>query len=258
LGFPALDEDQGGSSARVWLRGREPSPAPEAAPKASGSLEVQVDRLVVDSQPMTLKTRWRLIVAGPDREASVEGFELPGTTPTRLESPLPARLAGGELRIQVSAGVHDVFIDSRLRGPANELGPASGLFGPERWAFVRQPHLRQVEVSGAPQIDQSLVDVRWAQPPVAALEPGALDSWPGLMREYTIYEVSQGESLKFDEIRRGDPEPGPDMLDLSRRCWLDYDGRGLTCRDRLEGYMRRQWHLSVDEPFVLGQASLDG
>ncbi|MDR2456557.1 MAG: hypothetical protein LBE49_08200, partial [Deltaproteobacteria bacterium] len=56
----------------------------------------------------------------------------------------------------------------------------------------------------------------------------------------------------------GDPEPSPDNLMLDRRCWLDYDGRGLTCRDTLTGTMRRNFHLSVDQPFSLGQATLNG
>ena len=258
LSHPVLDADPAQGVARVWLKRKA---APTMAPAVEGNrLDVQIDRLLVDSQPMSIRTRLRLIVAGASREETITDWGLAGAIPTRLDSPLPARVIGSDLRVQVSPGVHDVFIDARMSGPIKSLGPVSGKFAPERWAFAAQPWLRQVEVSGGVQIDKSLVEIRWSEPPATAIDQAADPRYRdrNLLRDYVTYELSEGESLSFAEIRRGDPEPGPDSLNLERRCWLDFDGKGLTCRDNLHGVMRRQWHLSADKPFTLGQASLNG
>jgi hypothetical protein len=258
LSFPALDEDPSRGVVRIWLKGRESAPAP-AQEREGNRLTVQVDRLIVDSQPMSYRTRLRLIVTGTSREETIKEPLLPDSVPAFLQSPLPARIVGGDLRAQVSPGVHDIFIDSRLKERSGSIGPASGRFGVERWAFVARPYLRQVEVSGAPQIDNSLVDVVWDALPITSLDFSASRrDQEAIFRDFVTYELREGESLDFTEIRRGDPEPSPDNLMLDRRCWLDYDGSGLTCRDTLTGTMRRNFHLSVDKPFSLGQATLNG
>ncbi|MDR2456644.1 MAG: hypothetical protein LBE49_08650, partial [Deltaproteobacteria bacterium] len=154
LSFPALDEEPSRGVARIWLKGRESAPAPSQEQEGN-RLAVQVDRLVVDSLPMSYRTRLRLIVTGTSREETIKDPLLPDSVPAFLQSALPARIVGGDLRAQVSPGVHDIFIDSRLKERSDSIGPASGRFGVERWAFVARPYLRQVEVSGAPQIDNS-------------------------------------------------------------------------------------------------------
>ncbi|MDR3204405.1 MAG: hypothetical protein LBV23_06640 [Deltaproteobacteria bacterium] len=259
VGFPTLDDDFSNFSARLWLKKTNPPAAVVSTPSATqNSLKVQIDRLAVDSQPLALTTRVRLTVSGNPREELIENISLPGLRPLYLNSPLPARLTAQGLRIQVKAGIYDVFIDSNLTSPANRLGPVPEGRGPERWAFVQQPYLRQVEVLGANQIDPSQVEPFWPQPPLAALDPLSASALFLEPQSLPIYELAPGQSLEFKVLRLGDPEPGPDLLSLKRECWLDYNGRGLSCSDKLTGQMRRNWCLTVDSPYDLAQASLNG
>ncbi|MDR2443653.1 MAG: hypothetical protein LBE31_09055, partial [Deltaproteobacteria bacterium] len=151
FGFPAIDEDFSRGTARLWLVDRLKASQPQASETVSEDrfLRVKLDRLVVDSQPMSVKTRIRLSVGGNAREEVIGGLLPNGLTPVRLDSTLPARLTGEGLRVQVVAGVHDIFIDAIQKDRSDTLGPVSPLYGPESWAFAAQPHLRQVEVSGA-------------------------------------------------------------------------------------------------------------
>ncbi|MDR2367166.1 MAG: hypothetical protein LBF58_03510 [Deltaproteobacteria bacterium] len=258
--FPVLDENRADGTVSLWLDDKPAEgPAEDGAEAGQNGLRAQIDRLIVDTQPMTVITRVRLTVSGGVREELVREALLADTVPTSMDSPLPARLTGEGLRVQVSPGVHDVYVQARAGGRTDRLGPVGNLYGPETWTFVQQPTLRQVEVSGAPQVDPTMVELPW----------GDIYGWSRVrdddgnpmslkLSSLPIYQLEPGEALSFVTLRRGDPEPGPDILGLRRTCWLDYDGAGLTCRDRLRVSMSRSSHLAVEPPFALGQVSLNG
>ena len=261
LDFPPLEVDYRAGQTRLWLRQKAEEPQEvDPALAAVDRLTVNINRLIQDSQPMMIKSRFRLTVSGRPREVLLTEALLPETRATFLSSPLPAQLTPDGLRVRVKPGTYEIFLDSRSLGRSEEVGPVPGQAGPmaagleaedepvvedqagplEYWAFQAQTNLRLVEVSGATQIDPSQADI--------------YSSW----RQYPIYVLKPGQSLKFNTLRRGDAEPKPDDLKLSRECWLDYDGRGLSCRDRLSGTLSRQWHLNTSPPFTLAQASLGG
>ncbi|MDR1487844.1 MAG: hypothetical protein LBT62_07645 [Deltaproteobacteria bacterium] len=259
--FPIIDEDYANLTASLWLQGRTKPPTDEEIETRTTEtvpgdfLKIQIDRLVIDSQPIAVVTRLKLTSSGSTREELIKGLMLPETVPTYLSSSLPARLTAEGLRVQVQSGVHELFIESRAKGQLEDLGPVGDLYGPEKWAFVQMPHLRQVEIAGAPQVDPSQVDFTWDFRPKTNLD---VQSYNVDYRNLPIYALEAGDSLTFTTLRRGDPEPGPDQLSLRRQCWLDFSGKGFTCRDHLTGSLRRQWHLTIDEPFALGQASQNG
>jgi hypothetical protein len=240
--FP-YQEPHNQNSVAYWLKDaqkpgvNQPKSASEAQTEAD-HLDYSIDRLIIDDQPMSVVARIRLTVSGRDREEIIDPILLPGSLPTKIVSPLPTRLANRGLRVQVRPGVHDIFLSARLTGQVEKLGPVRGPHGAENWAVKLNPTLRQVNVSGAPQIDASQLSLPWKGLP--------------------IYALQTDESLTLRTLRRGDPEPGPNQLFLNRICWLDYDGQGLSCRDQLNGLMRRDWRLSADPPLVLGQANVNG
>ena len=241
LDFPALDVDYAREQARLWLQSRVEETPVSVETGQADSLTVTVSRLIQDSQPMMVKSRFRLTVSGQPREIMLDQILLPETRATYLSSPLPAQLTGQGLRVRVKPGIHEIILDSRSLGHSESLGPVpENADRPEYWAYQAQPQLRLAEISGAAQIDPSQADI---YPP-----------WRGM----PVYLMEPGQSLNFNTIRRGDPEPPPDRLNLARECWLDYNGKGLSCRDRLTGTLNRQWSLSAVEPFVLAQASLAG
>ncbi|MDR1043723.1 MAG: hypothetical protein LBP33_01205 [Candidatus Adiutrix sp.] len=240
LDFPPLETDYASGQTRLWLKEKEGRP-PEAETGPADRFTVAVTRLLQDSQPMMINSRLKLRVSGQPREVLLNNALLPGTQATFLSSPLPARLSPEGLRVRVKPGLYELRLDSRSLNQSESLGPvAADASDPEYWAFQAQNQLRLAEISGAEQIDVSQADI------------------PSDWRSLPIYRLPPGGSLEFKTIRRGDPEPPPDRLQLARECWLDYDGGGLSCHDRLSGALSRQRHLNTSEPFTLASASLDG
>ena len=237
VAFPDLD-----ASGALWLGERRAAAA--KAPTIEDRLTVQVFRHLDDDMPLRLTTRIRLDVSGQHREVVIGPGLLPGFVPLALKAPLPARLeADGKIRAQVRPGNWTIDLVARHGGPLETLKrPASA--GPwpktEVWVFQAREALRVVEISGAPAID----------PRQTAL-PKAWQSLPA-------YGLAAGGQLTFKTTRRGDPEPAPDSLKLSRTLWLDFDGKGYSARDTISGKMNAGWRLEMVPPFALGRVAANG
>ncbi|MBN1276767.1 MAG: hypothetical protein JXA35_04680 [Deltaproteobacteria bacterium] len=228
--FPMLDKD-----GRLWLKKREKSVSTEDA------LETNIFRLVDDDIPMQVITRLQLNVSGQAREIHLRDVLLQASVPTGIESPLPARIGPeGDLLVQVRPGRWQIQINSRFIGPVFEIGPMAGSYGQEIWSFRSRNHLRMVQVTGVPSIDPSRTDV------------------PGDWKTLPAYVMKPDSTISFRELRRGDPEPVPDSLNLHRTWWLDFDGRGFTVQDRLTGTMSRQWYLAMNPPGIPGRVAVNG
>ncbi|MDR3154478.1 MAG: hypothetical protein LBW85_09500 [Deltaproteobacteria bacterium] len=181
--------------------------------------------------------------AGPGaaaEEGSAAPHEAAGDSPADAAGGAAAE-AASETSEKAAKGTPAKAADEAPAGgmlPPLRLGPVSGSFGQEYWAFAADPALRQAEVTGALQVDASQADIPW--------------------KDFPVYALDAGDILTITTVRRGDPDPGPNLLQLDRTCWLDYSGEGLTCRDSLTGQMRRDWRLTVDPPFELGEATMNG
>jgi hypothetical protein len=81
---------------------------------------------------------------------------------------------------------------------------------------------------------------------------------PNEWKHLPAYRVRPGETIAFEEQRRGDAEPAPDQLSLRRDIWLDFDGKGYTFRDLMTGTVVRSSRLEMDPPIRLGRVSVDG
>ncbi|MGL4208553.1 MAG: hypothetical protein ACRCTY_04120, partial [Candidatus Adiutrix sp.] len=237
INFPTLEKGAQNGATRLWLQKNQNIEAENQTEELEDSLRVEINRLIEDSQPITIITRLKLSVSGQPREVLLNILP-PNTKAIALSSPLAAQMAENGLRVQVKPGVYEIFLTSRATGFIDSLGPVQGAFT-EYWAFSARPDLRLVEISGARQIDSSQIDIY--QP------------W----QNFPIYVLGEGEGLTFNTIKRAGPDSAPDKLALNRECWLDYDGRGLSCRDELTGTMNSKWHLNVSKPFDLAQISLD-
>jgi hypothetical protein len=222
----------------LWLRRAE-------QPTGGGeALRVQVFRKLTDGIPQWLETRLALEVAGKAREVEFPGALLPGSAPVAIQGDLPARLdARGKLRVQVRAGSFAVTLLSRLETRVEALAPAAAEEPwPERevWVFAADEHLREVQPGGAPAVDPSRTDL------------------PQEWRTLPAFLVDASQKLTLAEVRRGQPEAGPDKLALQRELWLDVDGGGYTVRDSLSGTLGRTTRLDLDKPGSLGRVSVGG
>jgi hypothetical protein len=228
--FPLLDKQ-----GRLWLQKRRRPPTQEER------LEVRIYRLLSDTIPMRMENHLKINVSGQPREIKLEGVLLNGSIPMSVNSPLPARIGtDGRLMIQARAGRWEITVLTRLEGPVHKIGPLENPYGQEIWAFRSQNHLRMVKLLGIPSIDPNQTDI------------------PPKWKKFPAFVVKTGDTMTLKEIRRGDPDPGPDRLDLKRTWWLDFDGKGLTIRDSVKGTMSRQWYLAMNPPCLLGRVSVDG
>jgi len=233
------------AQGRLWLQKR-------ASPSGGEQSQVQVvvHRRVIDEIPLRLRTRVALRVSGVSREV-VLGHALPGGfVPMSLQSPLPARVdPDGRLRVQVRPGDWVLHLDARHEGVATELaaplqesaGADDGAWdADEVWVFDARPHLRRVEVQGGALLDPSRTTL------------------PADWQRFPAYLMKPGQPIRLVEQRRGDSDPSPDTLELSREFWLDFDGGGYTVRDIIHGSIRRGSRLEVDSRLDLGRVSLNG
>lgn len=231
--FPNRDEN-----GALWLQS-------EASEAMGDQLELTVHRKLADDVPMELVTRLSLNVAGKSREVLL-GKVLPAEfVALNLESPLPARLEpDGHLRVQVRPGTWTLTLTARSRGPVQSITRPSpeGIWreGNEVWTFEAKNDLRIVSLDGAPPID-----------------PGQT-SLPQEWRSFPAFAVGAGGTLSFHERQRGDANPSPDRLHVSRSLWLDFSGDGFTFRDSIRGELNRSWRLEVGPGVDLGRVSVAG
>lgn len=227
---PMFDE-----KGRLWLRKRT------AASSQEDRMDVKVFRLFDDTIPMQVTNLFRLSISGQAREIKLDRPLLDGSIPMSIQSTLPARVgSAGDIVLQGRPGRFEVTLISRFVGQMSQLGPALAPYGEETWAFRHQSDLRMVQLEGLPGTDPKQTDAPrdWEQLPT--------------------FLAPQNGILTIKELRRGDPEPAPDQLQLRRTWWLDFDGGGFTIRDQIDGTMSRQWALAMNRPGALGRVSIDG
>ena len=222
---------------RGWLRLQDQ----DGAAGREGTFSAAVYRLIEDDIPMRVVTRILLQVSGRPREIRLASLLPAAGTVMTINSPLPVRFGNQrDLLVQARPGRWDVRVTVRMPGPVNRLAAGTGDFGEEIWSFKAFNHLRMVNVSGAPTVEPS----RTQMP----------DAWKHL----PAYQLPPGGALAFETVRRGDPDPAPDQLELQRNWWLDFDGSGFTLHDRLSGTLSRTWHLAMNAPVELGRVAVDG
>jgi len=229
-------------NGQLWLKASDTGlRKPE---NIQNSLDIQVFRKIIDDVPLQVLSRLELEVSGEQREARLALPLLEGFIPLQLISPLPARLEpDGQLLLQLRPGRWQIDILARATQElnalpfktANEAWPQT-----EIWTFDARPQLRVVEIENLSAIDPSQSNL------------------PADWKHLPAYGVSRGQAMSFKLIRRGDPEPEPNQLELTRRLWLDFDGDAYTANDTITGRMTRGWRLNALPQTQLGKVSLDG
>ncbi len=222
----------------VWLQ-------KTAKNEEGDALEFVVHRKVSDDIPLLLTTRIELHASGKNREALLGRALPPGFVPLSLESPIPARLEpDGHIRVQLRPGVFTLELVARGEGPVSKLarpkpeGPWRE--GDEVWVFDARADLRVVTVEGVPSIDPSQTTLP--------------DEWKRL----PAYPMKLGDTLTLEERRRGDADPPQNQLSLTRRLWLDFDGKGFTVSDSLQGTLSRDSRLTMADSTTLGRVAING
>ncbi len=228
---PVLDDKQ-----NLWIRKRAP-----AGRQARAGMQAYVVRLVRDTIPMRLITVVGLEVSGPPRKELLKPLLPENAIPMALDSALPVRLdKAGRMEVQLRPGSWQIRIEARMPGPVYNLAPPGLPYGDEVWAFEAHRRLRSVKVEGAALVEPSRTHLP--------------ENW----RRFPAYLITRGSALVFKQLRRGASRPTADRLRLERDWWLDFDGKGFTVHDRIEGRLSRQWSLAMNRPAKLGRVAVRG
>jgi hypothetical protein len=228
------------AEGRVWLR-----QAPQEA-QSGDALTVHTTRLIDDQVPLQMSTQFELAIAGKARDLVLPAALLHGMVPVAIESVLPARLQeGGKIVVQARPGNFTVLVRARLMSPVQALTLPRAQAkdqdpGEEVWSFAAHNDVRLVSIEGVSSVDPRQVAM--------------LDAWRG----YPAYRMQAGDTMRLVQSRRGNPQPSPDSLSISRELWLDFDGQGMTVHDEISGTLSRSSRLDMAAPGALGRVSVDG
>lgn len=225
-------------NGKLWLK------SSRSASHQNNRLDLHIFRKVTDSIPLKIDTLIKVDVSGQQREVIISGALLKGFTASAVSSKLPAQIdKQGHLKIQVRAGQWTVSVTSFYPQEIHSI-PLSEFAQPwpenEIWVLDQQPHLRRINVPGKISIDANQTQL------------------PAQWKKYPAFQMKSGEQMDFEIIKRGDPEPEPDQLNLSKKIWLDFDGKGLTVNDKITGKLSRQWRLNASKDMIPGQVTLNG
>ncbi|MCH8958873.1 MAG: hypothetical protein IH835_05400 [Proteobacteria bacterium] len=198
---------------------------------------VEVYRLISDGVPTIVTTLIELNVSGPGREEVLGMALLPGHTPMRLDSELPARLeTDGRLRVQVRPGNWQLTLISRAESASNEIArsaPSEHWPAQEIWSYQPDNRLRVSAAEAASPVDPSQVGV------------------PERWRNFASFRLAADQSLRIIERQRGLSDQDANRLTLDRKLWLDFDGQDYTAQDLIRGQMRKDWRLDMLPPYRL-------
>jgi len=217
----------------------------ETTAQESDRIEIVVNRRVTDDIPLLVTTQLQINVSGSSREVLL-GRALPeGFVPMSFNSPFPLRLEpDGRLRLQVRPGTWTIMFMARHDGPVDTLKRQApgGLWaeGDETWVFEARPSLRQVLVEGVNGVDPQLT------------------SLPAEWKRLPAYAVGENDVMTLSPRSRGDSEPAPDDLHLTRTVWLDFEGTGYTVSDVVTGQLHRSWRLDMQPGTDLGRVVASG
>ena len=234
--YPRLD-DQG----RLWFQVQR-----QTEETIENRLTLQTYRLLSDQIPPVMTVFLKLDVSGAAREVTLGPiFSKDEFVPLSLNSDLPARVdQDGRLVVQLRPGQWTLTLKARHLGPLTALTftqPDDGYWPDQSiWSFQSQNQLRIVEISG-----------------VTAIDPQQT-SLPSSWRKFPAYRMTPGNTMTFQELKRGDADPAPDQLSLHRKIWLRFDGSGYTFQDQISGNKNSDWRLEMNPPIKLGKVEMDG
>jgi len=228
-------------NGQLWLHDQDIGQVKRAT--ESDNLELKVFRKITDEIPLLITTQIDINVSGAHREVLLGKALLDGFIPLSLNSALPARIeANGRLRIQIRPGHWVIKLTARSPDELSKLTlPRSAQPWPlsEIWVFDARHHIRVVEIKEIQSIDPRQTNLP--------------SSWLNL----PAYEMKPDSKMVFKTIRRGDPEPDPNKLNLTRDMWLDFKGTGYTINDTITGRMTQGWRIESQPELKIGRVTID-
>ncbi|MFM1902246.1 MAG: hypothetical protein RLZZ440_146, partial [Planctomycetota bacterium] len=222
----------------LWLR------RSRSTEQEQDQLSAQVYRVLEDGLPLWLRTEVELTVSGKSREEDLGSIVPAGWQVAWADGPIPVAIdAAGRLRAQVRAGTWRVRIDAFRTEDTREISYATDAVptvAEELVALQQRPELRATEFADAPPIDVNLT------------------TFPEQWRSLPVFRWNTSAPLRWNVKAAGGGLRQPDRFQISRRLWLDEDGRGITYEDTIRGECRAISRLDAAEDHRLEVVRIDG
>jgi len=222
----------------LWLR-RASSAAEE-----QDQVSAQVYRVLEDGLPIWLRTEVELTVSGKSREEDLGCIVPAGWQVAVADGPIPVALdATGRLRAQVRAGTWRIRIDAFRTEDTREIAYASETrptVAIELIALQSRPNLRATEFANATAVDVNLT------------------TFPEQWRSLPVFRWNTSAPLRWVVKNAGGGMRQPDRFRMSRRLWVDENGKDITYEDTIEGECRAISRLDAAEGHQLEVVRIDG
>ncbi len=209
------------------------------------NLDLRIFRRIQDDVPLKMLTRIEMDISGKERELHLDQALLENFRITQFNSDLPAKLEkDGSLRVQVKSGSWVIQILSQSQSPVNQIALKAAkentiAVDQEIWVFEQKPEIRNIQISGIAPIDPQQTQLP--------------EDWKFL----PAYLAEVNSPMMLEELQRGG-ESAKNQLTLSRKMWLDFNGKGFTVKDNITGELHQSWRLESQFPFMLQSAKADG
>ncbi|KAA3642130.1 MAG: hypothetical protein DWP95_05605, partial [Proteobacteria bacterium] len=209
--------------------------------KEANSLDMEVNRLIIDGHPMTMFLAIDLHVSGVARNERLGHVLGEHLQLTHVSGDLSAYVdANGDLWAQLQPGNSELFISMNINGWPSELSyQAKSDHWPEQeiWAYQDNKNIRITVAEGGSPINPEQSFSRWDQVP--------------------NFLINQGEVFSITEQKRGTLNQS-EQLNLYRKMWLSFDGTNYQTKDQITGEKMDSWRLNATAGYDLLNASSQG
>ncbi|VAW45462.1 hypothetical protein MNBD_GAMMA02-615 [hydrothermal vent metagenome] len=207
----------------------------------ANSLDIEVNRLIIDGHPMTLFMVIDLRVSGVARSEKLGRVIEPYLQITDVSGDLNAYVdQQGDLWAQLKPGSSELRISMNVNGWPSELKfTADGENWPKQeiWAYQDNKNIRLTQIEGVTAINPEQSSSLWDQVP--------------------NYLVNDGDTFVINEQKRGTLNQS-EQLSLNRQAWLSFSGEEFRTKDRITGGKFGSWRLNADNNHRLLSASSHG
>jgi hypothetical protein len=206
----------------------------------ANSLDMEVNRLIIDGHPMTVFVAIDLQVSGVARDENLGRILTDPYQITRVAGDYNAWVdPAGDLWVQLKPGYGEILISMNVLGWPEQLTfEATGEHWPQQeiWAYQDNKNIRLTQIEGVTPVNPEQAFSRWEEVP--------------------NYLLNQGDVLRINEQKRGTLNQNEQLI-LNRKIWLTYDGQSYRTKDQINGEKFGSWRLNANEGLQLLSAKSD-
>ncbi|MFC3195279.1 hypothetical protein ACFODZ_13580 [Marinicella sediminis] len=206
----------------------------------ANSLDIEVNRLIIDGHPMTVFVAIDLQVSGVARDENLGRILTDAYQITRVGGDYNAWVdPNGDLWAQLKPGYGEILVGMNILGWPDQLSfVATGDAWPKQeiWAYQDNKNIRLTQIEGVAPVNPEQTFSRWEEVP--------------------NYLLNQGDVMHISEQKRGTLNQN-EQLHLSREAWLSFNGGSYRTKDQITGEKFGSWRLNAQEGLQLLSAKSD-